>query len=82
MPGASALPVGGRYGRERIERGLPYPIKAHTRYELRAEGVQSIVVRFMPVTGGGPTGMAEPAAASSLRSLMSDKEALTGISWP
>lgn len=39
MPDADALPRGGGYGRELIERALPYQLEATTHYEMGPDGV-------------------------------------------
>ena len=39
MRGADGPPRGGGYGRELIERSLPYQLGAETTYDLTADGV-------------------------------------------
>ncbi len=43
VPADDALPRGGGYGRELIERALPYQLKARTSYELTADGVRCTI---------------------------------------
>lgn len=59
----SGVPVPGGpvrlgYGRELIERALPYQLRAETSYELNPDGVRCVIV--LPVSDGqepgGPTG--------------------------
>lgn len=51
MPEVNAPPRGGGYGRELIERALPYQLKAKTSYELGADGVRCTIA--VPIAGGG-----------------------------
>lgn len=43
MPRSDAVPQGGGYGRELIERALPYQLDARTSYELGADGVRCTI---------------------------------------
>ncbi|WP_210529644.1 PAS domain S-box protein [Rubellimicrobium arenae] len=43
MPEPGAAPQGTGYGRELIERALPYQLKAETTYELGADGVRCTI---------------------------------------
>ena len=43
MPAPGAEPRGGGYGRELIERALPYQLKARTHYELGHDGVRCTI---------------------------------------
>ena len=43
MPPAGATPRGGGYGRELIERALPYQLDARTHYELGPDGVRCTI---------------------------------------
>lgn len=43
MPSPGAVAPGGGYGRELIERVLPYQLKARTTYELAPEGVHCTI---------------------------------------
>jgi len=43
MPEPGAAPQGGGYGRELIERALPYQLGAETTYELGADGVRCTI---------------------------------------
>ncbi len=43
MPRPGDGPKGGGYGRELIEKALPYQLKARTAYELRADGVRCTI---------------------------------------
>lgn len=43
MPAESAQPRGGGYGRELIERALPYQLGAQTSYEFEADGVHCTI---------------------------------------
>jgi PAS domain S-box-containing protein len=43
MPEVEAPPRGGGYGRELIEKALPYQLGAKTRYELGADGVRCTI---------------------------------------
>ena len=43
MPHVSAAPRGSSYGRELIERALPYQLRAETRYELGPDGVRCTI---------------------------------------
>ncbi len=43
MPHVGAAPRGGGYGRELIERALPYQLKAKTSYELGTDGVRCTI---------------------------------------
>lgn len=53
MSDAGTPARGGGYGRELIERALPYQLKAETRYELGADGVRcTIVVPISRAEGG------------------------------
>ena len=47
--------MGGGYGRELIERALPYQLNAQTTYELGEEGVRCTILLpiVMSETGGG-----------------------------
>ena len=49
MSRAGTLPRGGGYGRELIERGLPYQLGARSSYELRSDGVLCTIL--VPVIG-------------------------------
>jgi two-component sensor histidine kinase len=40
MPNPNDAPRGGGYGRELIERALPYQLGARTQYRLEADGVR------------------------------------------
>ncbi|QDA36490.1 PAS domain S-box protein (plasmid) [Paracoccus liaowanqingii] len=48
---AGALPRGGGYGRELIERALPYQLHAQTTYELCDDGVRCTIA--LPISGQG-----------------------------
>ena len=48
MPDPSSAPQGSGYGRELIERALPYQLGAETSYELAADGVRCTIV--LPVS--------------------------------
>ena len=48
MP-ANAAPQGGGYGRELIERALPYQLKARTSYEMGTDGVRCTIA--VPISG-------------------------------
>ncbi|MFC0410675.1 PAS domain S-box protein [Roseomonas elaeocarpi] len=50
MPEVSAPPPGGGYGRELIERALPYQLGAKTTYELGTDGVTCTITA--PVVSG------------------------------
>ena len=55
MPQVGAPARGGGYGRELIERALPYQLKAKTSYELGADGVRcTIAVPISRATIGAP----------------------------
>ena len=43
MPALGAAPQGGGYGRELIERALPYQLGAETTYEMAADGVRCTI---------------------------------------
>ncbi|HWL71238.1 MAG TPA: GAF domain-containing protein [Geminicoccus sp.] len=49
MPKAGAALTGGGYGRELIERALPYQLNAKTTYELGPDGVRCRIM--LPVSG-------------------------------
>lgn len=51
MPEAGAAPRGGGYGRELIERALPYQLLARTRYELGPDGVRCSIAVPIPAEG-------------------------------
>lgn len=51
MPHVNAPARGGGYGRELIERALPYQLRAKTSYELGADGVRCTI--SLPISGGG-----------------------------
>ena len=54
MPAVDALVRGGGYGRELIERALPYQLKAKTTYELGVDGVRcTIAVPISPTASNG-----------------------------
>ena len=44
MPARGAMPQGGGYGRELIERALPYQLKASTTYDLGPDGVRCTIM--------------------------------------
>ncbi len=48
MPEAGAAPRSGGYGRELIERALPYQLQARTRYELGPDGVRCSIAVPIP----------------------------------
>lgn len=50
MPGVAAPARGGGYGRELIERALPYQLKAKTTYEMGSDGVRCTIA--VPIAGG------------------------------
>ncbi|WP_159713147.1 GAF domain-containing protein [Geminicoccus flavidas] len=52
MPEPGAAPRGGGYGRELIERALPYQLNARTAYELGPDGVSCTII--LPVSGTPP----------------------------
>ena len=54
MPKAGAPARGGGYGRELIERALPYQLKAKTTYEMGLDGVRCTIA--VPLTGGRGVG--------------------------
>lgn len=54
MPQVNAASQRGGYGRELIERALPYQLKAKTTYELRGDGVHCTLT--VPIAGG-PSGV-------------------------
>jgi PAS domain S-box-containing protein len=56
MPDASAVSRGGGYGRELIERALPYQLGAQTSYRFAADGVHCTIEVDIP----------EPAEAEAL----------------
>ncbi|HEY8613033.1 MAG TPA: PAS domain S-box protein [Roseomonas sp.] len=49
---ANGAPVRRGYGRELIERALPYQLSAETRYELASDGVRCTIT--LPISAGGP----------------------------
>ena len=51
MPGVDAPARGGGYGRELIERALPYQLKAKTTYEMGSDGVRCTIA--VPIARGG-----------------------------
>ncbi|WP_334656927.1 PAS domain S-box protein [Sphingomonas panaciterrae] len=51
MPHVNAPARGGGYGRELIERALPYQLGAKTSYELGADGVRCTIT--VPIARGG-----------------------------
>ncbi len=51
MPEAGAPARGGGYGRELIERALPYQLHARTTYELGRDGVRCTIT--VPIAGSG-----------------------------
>ena len=51
MPHVGAPARGGGYGRELIERALPYQLGAETTYELGADGVRCTIE--MPISREG-----------------------------
>jgi PAS domain S-box-containing protein len=53
MARAGGLTQGGGYGRELIERALPYQLKAKTSYELGADGVHCTIAVPVPPSDGG-----------------------------
>ena len=55
MPRVDAAPRGGGYGRELIERALPYQLKARTSYELGADGVRCTIA--VPISRQGSEGV-------------------------
>jgi PAS domain S-box-containing protein len=56
VPITAADAVRGGYGRELIERALPYQHKARTRYELRADGVFCTIAVPLTETGRSEEG--------------------------
>jgi two-component sensor histidine kinase len=59
-PNGEAHPVGrSGYGRELIERALPYQLKAETSYELTPEGVRCTITLPISTTLGGTTSTPE-----------------------
>ena len=60
LDGETAAPRRRGYGRELIERALPYQLKAETRYELTPKGVRCTITlpvsSTMDVTGSAPEG--------------------------
>jgi two-component sensor histidine kinase len=48
MPDASAAPRGGGYGRELIERALPYQLGAQTRFAFMPDGVHCTIEVDIP----------------------------------
>lgn len=48
IPRECASPEGGGYGRELIERALPYQLKARTKYEFGPDGVRCTII--LPIT--------------------------------
>jgi hypothetical protein len=48
IPDPGAAPQGGGYGRELIERALPYQLGAETTYGLAPDGVRCTIV--LPVS--------------------------------
>ncbi len=52
MPAPDAPPRGGGYGRELIERALPYQLGARTSYELAPDGVRCTI--DLPLSAGAP----------------------------
>lgn len=57
MPDVGAAPRGGGYGRELIERALPYQLKAKTSYEFGADGVRCTIA--VPISRGRGEGTSE-----------------------
>jgi two-component sensor histidine kinase len=51
MRAAGAAPHGGGYGRELIERALPYQLKAKTTYEIAPDGVRCTIA--VPISEAG-----------------------------
>ncbi|MCJ8517424.1 two-component sensor histidine kinase [Pseudorhizobium tarimense] len=43
MPAVDAAPLGSGYGRELIERALPYQLKARTTYEMGEDGIRCTI---------------------------------------
>lgn len=52
MPACGAMPQGGGYGRELIERALPYQLKARTTYDLGPDGVRCTIT--LPLDASSP----------------------------
>ncbi|MBB2675757.1 UNVERIFIED_ORG: PAS domain S-box-containing protein [Rhizobium esperanzae] len=52
MPSDDAPPQGSGYGRELIERALPYQLKANTTYEIGADGVRCTILAPIAIDGG------------------------------
>jgi PAS domain S-box-containing protein len=48
MPEKAAAPQGGGYGRELIERALPYQLGAQTRYDFTPDGVHCMIEVDIP----------------------------------
>jgi two-component system CheB/CheR fusion protein len=48
MPAKASTPLGSGYGRELIERALPYQLGAHTRYDFTPDGVHCMIEVDIP----------------------------------
>ena len=53
MPDVGASPPGSGYGRELIERALPYQLGAETTYEMSADGVRCTIKMPLSEEGSG-----------------------------
>lgn len=54
MPDREAAARGGGYGRELIERALPYQLDARTSYAFEPEGVHCTIEVTVPSDEPGP----------------------------
>jgi hypothetical protein len=71
MTMAAAAPQGGGYGRELIERALPYQLNADTAYDLTPMASPAPSPRPLPPTATSRKGEGgEPLGASVLNGIM------------
>jgi two-component system CheB/CheR fusion protein len=52
MPDGQAVPRGGGYGRELIERALPHQLGARTSYEFKDDGIHCTIEVDVPSEDG------------------------------
>ena len=50
----TARPTGSGYGRELIERALPYQLQAETSYEIGPDGLRCVIALPVSAGQGGP----------------------------